>query len=327
MKKIFKYALMAMFAFATAAVSSCSKDNDGVINNGGNGGNGGNTENTITTPKYADKAMNLIINDANSPYSSIEFTESGTYIIVQNDIASAKEKKAKSIFEKKLSFTRAGYDNIIHGTYTVNGDVYTLENFGTITIKKNEDGTAANLVIMKNGESSPMTINADVKDKVSDSDMTKKLCSTWIIERMEIKETINGKVVKDISATPEELMQKELDEFIKELESMGVPKDLIQEYLKEYGYETNFPVEVTFSMAGTYVVMYSDNTLAVSTWKWKNEEKGIIYYGWEYGKFDEEDQATISYENNKLVVTEEYTEEEDGIILKENTKTILRQKK
>lgn len=40
-------------------------------------------------------------------------------------------------------------------------------------------------------------------------------------------------------------------------------------------------VTVLFSKAGTYLVSYGDGETGLSSWKWKNEQQGTLYYSWE----------------------------------------------
>lgn len=110
---------MLMLSVFSLTFTSCGDDDD---------------EPVLTTPKYAENAVLYKINGA-SDISSVEFTEAGMYIITKKTSDSA----AKGFFQKgksRSSFTRSDNDDYeyIYGKYTKDGDVYTLEGFGTITV-------------------------------------------------------------------------------------------------------------------------------------------------------------------------------------------------
>ena len=65
--------------------------------------------------------------------------------------------------------------------------------------------------------------------------------------------------------------------------------------------------QITFSKSGTYMVSYTESRLAISTWAWVSENKGLIRYSWDYSDIESEDLggfATLSFNGNKLNVTE-----------------------
>lgn len=152
MKKLFDYnigkLLFAIIAMCVCSVSlvSCSDDDD---NDGGG---------KFDPPAYEASAAKYEISDGSSPYESIEFTESGNYLVTMSGVtpapaAAAKEAtqaargmaamaKRPSIFANTAATqaTRAYYSPILYGKYTVGADgTYILEGFGTV--KVTQDGT------------------------------------------------------------------------------------------------------------------------------------------------------------------------------------------
>ena len=283
--------------------SSCSSDDYGPA---------------IEIPKYAENAISLSINSSASPYSSIEFTESGTYVIIpKNGAKYSSMQTMNSIFVAPATVTTRAEasSGIIYGSYTVDGDVYILQGFGTITVIKSDNGHNASLVIQRTGEENPLSISAQVRDQYSESPATQKLCSSWIIEKFVMKIENEGVEIKEFSGTYRQVFEQ-IRDFCKQY---GAPDDVIEEMNAAIKAS---PEEIIFTSSGTYIVFYANNTLAVSTWKWKDEAQGIAYYGWDYGKFYEDDLFVINYEKNRLVLSEDNSV--SGIRM--TAKTIMRQK-
>ena len=118
---------MIMLSVFCMTFASCGDDDD--------------DDPVLVTPKYAEDAALYQINGT-SEFTSIEFTESGMYIITKANESSKAKGWGKFVKSKSISsFTRSESDayNYIFGKYTKNGDVYTLEGFGTITVEKKGD--------------------------------------------------------------------------------------------------------------------------------------------------------------------------------------------
>ncbi|MDE5571883.1 MAG: hypothetical protein K2I86_07550, partial [Prevotella sp.] len=77
------------------------------------------------------------------------------------------------------------------------------------------------------------------------------------------------------------------------------------------------PENVIFTKTGTYVVLYSNEQLAVSTWKWADERNGILRYSWNPDSFNDAylgGDVKIEFKNNRCYLTEgdfEYDEEDN----------------
>lgn len=78
---------------------------------------------------------------------------------------------------------------------------------------------------------------------------------------------------------------------------------------------TDCPVDVVFTKSGTYMVKYSDSSLAVATWHWVNESQGILGYWWGFDDEDQEQQKVdVSFKGQHLNIVESDIEhDEDGI--------------
>lgn len=89
---------------------------------------------------------------------------------------------------------------------------------------------------------------------------------------------------------------------------------------------------MVFTKTGTYVVYYSEDRLAVSTWKWENENKGILRYSWNPDYLndpDESGEVLIEFKGNKLYLTESDSDydEEDGETYEEGFTYIMNEVK
>ena len=159
---------MIMLSVFSMTFTSCGSDDDDAP--------------VLTTPKYADDAVRYVIS-GRSEFSAIEFTEGGMYVITKA-VESSKAKGWENIFKNKTfnSLTRSisDADMYIHGKYTKNGDVYTLEGFGTITVEKDGDVNVS-LKIQPTGKEA-YTLSAQPVKKYEDSDIINKLCRTWKFE-------------------------------------------------------------------------------------------------------------------------------------------------
>ena len=301
--KLLGLVLMGMTAFA---VSSCGSDSD---NDNGGGGGGG----SLNPPKYESSAALYNVTDANSDYSSIEFTASGNYIITKRIAAKAPNRIAK--VESKFHFgfmshnvgvTRStSYDNIIYGTYTKNGDTYTLEGFGTIVV--NGGGSNAVSLDITTTGGSKVTVGAQQEKQYSSSSKTDMLCRTWNMGKIKLVEKINGQTFIDQTFN-------DCEDFVRQMLKAEGLEEGSSSYKKAYKeMMEGEPKQVVFTKSGTYMVFYANNTLAVSTWKWIDEAKGEARYSWDYESINSSDMGgkiNISFSDSQLVVSEysEFTE-------------------
>ena len=265
---------MIMLSVFSMTFASCGDDDD--------------DDPVITTPKYVDDAVRYEINGT-SEFEAIEFTEGGTYVITKA-VESSKAKGWGNIFKNKTfnSLTRSisDADMYIHGKYTKNGDVYTLEGFGTITVEKKGDVNVF-LKIQPTGKEAYILSAQSVK-KYENSDITNKLCRTWKFEKGRLVVKKGDSVILDTISTKTSVLLTCLDSVYHETPD---------------SYDDG--AIAVFTKSGSYIVGNTNNTMSVAQWKWKDENKGTIYYTWDYGKFDEENVIEVSFDkNNNLVVDE-----------------------
>lgn len=307
------FAIIAM-CVCSVPLTSCSDDDD---NNGG-----GNFD----PPAYETNAAKYEISDAGSPYESIEFTESGNYLIKQSGGSYAQMSTAKAaaaitrgiagkdgrsaIFADPTATpaTRDAYSPILYGKYTVREDgVYVLEDFGTVKVTQDGTGNSYKLEVTRNGQST-VTIEATRQNANLNSTKSNALCRTWNVASLRLYFEYNGRKMIDVSGkTPEELLEK-----LRKLAQENDPEYSDDDYDDITDILGEWPEQVVFTKTGTYVVYYSESQLAVSTWKWENESDGYLIYSW-YNDLDDPDgRVQVEFKGSNMQITEEYTESYDG---------------
>ncbi len=311
-------------ALAACTMTACSSDDDD--DDGGDGiGN-------FATPKYEEYAAKYIVNDDNSDYHSIELTASGNYIINYNDNdpmpgLAPKAETAKTVkvaghemaLPGMLAKTTATgtrgtriYSEIAYGTYTKTGDdSYTLNGFGTVTVTRDAQGRATGLTITRNG-GTPEAVQVTQKSANAGSAKTNALCRTWDLKGYRTIQKINGKTFMDITASTYMDLMKKMEEWAKKNDPEYDPSDWDFDEVTD---DADDAEQVIFTKSGTYMVLYKDNELAISTWKWQNETAGILRYSWDVDDFYNEDAAgelTATFQGTTLLLGENEVDEEDG---------------
>ena len=261
----------------------------------------------LGTPKYESISGKYTINNPSSPYKSIELGAGGDYIVTLNNGYNTNlstkvtlNKETYGIFRQPKTQSRAtNYNGIIYGQYTENSDgTLNLEGFGTIEIEygTGEEVKGFNLTPTNGG---PVTLDVTKEETMSDDELTNALCRTWKIEKVRMIEQGDGESY-DITLTPQDWEQ-----FEGEIEV--------------------FPKEVLFSKSGTYMIYYADQSIGISSWKWKNQSAGTIYYSWDNEWYDDE-FATLSFSGNQLIISETYEENDELGYYKFETYTYLVEK-
>ena len=135
MNKKFFFPLCMLMSVCCMTFTSCSSEDD-----------------VIDVVADNDAAI-FNITDTESPFASVEFTESGMYILTQRtDVvastcwpkswkisAAQSELSTRGCWPKSWKISAAksvDESDLISGEYTKNGNVYTLEDFGSITVVK-----------------------------------------------------------------------------------------------------------------------------------------------------------------------------------------------
>ena len=309
---------MMLALLAAGVMVSCSSDDDDEED----------APSIFEKPKYEADAAKFMVTSASSEYKSVELTEAGNFIIRLNTSGNYAPKAVSpmarmlkknmlvspgSELKSEVAETRAGtvvWSDIIYGKYTKTGDnEYTLDGYGTLTVTQ-EGGSAYSLRIEKNnGETFDLEANKSGTPEAGS--MTDNICRTWDIKSFRYYIRMNGKTYFDeTSPTMEGLYNK-----IKEWMQANDPDYSDEDYEDML---IDVPQQIVFSKSGTYMVLYTNNMLDVATWRWGNQDMGILEYSWNPDVFDDDfmsGSVKIEFKNNQLLITEGESESEDGFTL------------
>lgn len=313
-----KGVFMMLALLAAGVMVSCSSDDD----------DDDKAPSNFEKPKYEADAAKFMVTSASSEYKSVELTEAGNFIIRLNTSGNYAPKAVSpmarmlkknmlvspgSELKSEVAETRAGtvvWSDIIYGKYTKTGDnEYTLDGYGTLTVTQ-EGGSAYSLRIEKNnGETFDLEANKSGTPEAGS--MTDNICRTWDIKSFRYYIRMNGKTYFDeTSPTMEGLYNK-----IKEWMQANDPDYSDEDYEDML---IDVPQQIVFSKSGTYMVLYTNNMLDVATWRWGNQDMGILEYSWNPDVFDDDfmsGSVKIEFKNNQLLITEGESESEDGFTL------------
>lgn len=293
------------------SLASCNSDDDNESSSA-----------NIEAPKYEAEAAKYEITSSDADYSSIELTASGNYIIVKNPSTNgartlagrSTEVSATKHFSllrpaKKSVASRAGEwgSGILYGTFTKVGEnEYKLGNLGTLKVTvKNGVACSLNLVY---SDGTTKTFDGNKSEvKGNTGALTNFMCRTWNISQIRVYYKLNGQALFDISANSFNELAQKIKEFIKNNDS--------EEDFDESDFEVPNPAkQIIITKNNTYMVVYEDSELAIANWKWENESQGKFRYSWDVESSYEEytSVATAASQGNNLIITEEYTDTEDG---------------
>lgn len=303
-------ALLALCVFPMA-LTSCSDDDD-------EGGDDGNFD----SPAYAEYAAKYNVNGGG--YESIELTEAGNYIITMSGSMQAMNRSAATTDAKTRGFaskinrptiltrnaapaTRV-YSHILYGKYTVGADgVFNLAGFGTLRITHDGTGNTYNLEITPTGGTTT-TIEATIQSADKNSTKSNSLCRTWNMTGARFFYQYNGQTIFDVSGnSPEELLEN-----IRKVAQENDPEYDPSDYDEIEDILPAWPEQVVFTKTGTYVVYYTGNELAVSTWAWVNEADGLIAYSWSNQLGEPDGFVQAEFKDGKLYITETETDDYEG---------------
>ena len=318
MKKIKLLAMAVAMMFTATCFTACGSDDDGE--------GIGNID--LPTPQYEQVSGKYEITQAGSPYESIELGASGNYVVTRSyggySLAPKAEGRTRMALLAKRGTTRSTeYYGMIYGTFTsLGGGKYDLEGFGTIKLKYSGDNVTG-IEVTTNGTTTNYA--AEKAPTMSNDDITNALCRTWKITQWRAYLRYDHETMYDFSAPTVDELNAKIREWGQEVD----PDYTDDDYLIEFN-NGNAPQELIFTKSGTYMVTYADSKLAVSTWRWANQTKGLLEYSWNPFSFDPEElygRATITFRNNKLEINEGYSDEEDGYLFEQGTTYTLEEVK
>lgn len=244
MKKTFKFALAAMAAAAmTLSCTPTTTEEKEVAE-------------PLETPEYAEVAQKIeFAKDNTLGLRSIEFTESGLAIIER--IQGVKSDPTERVI-------------IEVRTYTYNGNVFTITEFGTVTVTTSGSNTTATVT---GSDGKPVSEPVTVPEK-QDGTGIEALCRTWVVEETSI--TIKGGSFS--SAGIGRTFQ-------------GCNVDAIAEYAKENGVNITEQIvgykvkSISYTATGTFLIDFESAEDFKGEWKlggFKADANGVFTSSFDY---------------------------------------------
>ena len=305
-----------LLAVAMTGITACSSDDD---------------DTNFSTPQYESVSAYYEVTSHNSDIKSVELTSSGNYIVIRDNASSRQAYFfSRFVIAPDEDETRATtYQNIIKGRFTKISDTeFELEGFGRIVITGNADNAMSLEITPEDGQT--YTLTAAKKTQNPDSQKTSWLCRTWDISgfAMKIEMTKGGNTVTVIdgkySMDDEQRLKQDIVAGLKTLFQTFFPEEYerdregadatAENAVKDINITgENSPLQIIFTKAGTYMVLYKGEKLAVATWAWDDEEKGILRYSWDYSNMGKDKgswstkygTAEVSFSSHQLVLKEE----------------------
>ena len=271
---------------------------------------------TFETPAYESISAKYI---ATSPYSdikSLELSSSGNYIVIKNNgyyesynIASRNAFVNNLVYSKTTKTRSAEYENIIYGKFTkIDENKYELEGYGTVIITKTDDENFDLEIALRDGRT--LNVGARKDLKYTESVATNNLCRTWKITKVGLN--VNMGIFKFKKMVDHAKIDNLLKDYLKEAiesEEDDLNEEELNEAIDEALAEYNEvkPISMIFTKSGSYMVEYQNGELGISTWKWENEDEGILRYSWNTDDINSVNlggTCSVSYKKDMLMLTE-----------------------
>ena len=216
------------------------------------------------------------------------------------------------------------YSNILSGKYTKTGEgEYELEGFGKLVVSGSGDQSYSLDITLSGGHS--YSLKGNRAGTPSSGTMTDNLCRTWEIVQWRAFLRYNGVTMFDFTDPTIDGLNAKLEAWGREHDPDYTDGDYLLDFTSATG-----PEQVVFTKSGTYMVTYADSHLAVSTWRWGNQEKGMLEYSWDPNAFDPDGiygVATAYFRKGNLELTEGFKETEDGFTIEQGTTYTLKEVK
>lgn len=130
----------------------------------------------VTPPAYSQYAQKYNVQNNSEGIVGLELTEAGRYLIT-------RKLEVKASPSEEFEY--------LCGTYTVNGNTYNLNGYGTAVINGNT------ITITPNGQS-PITVTVTAVSPMDSTDYTMFICSTWKVDKVDMN--ISGGEIKQGAA-------------------------------------------------------------------------------------------------------------------------------
>lgn len=281
MKKFITFFAAALMAVSATTLVSCGSDDDDADDAA-----------ELATPAHEADAMCLTISDSKSPYSMIEFTESGNYLVTS---ASESSSAKKNLF-RAPAVTRSTSSGYYYGTYTKSGDTYTLKGFGTITVTA---GSSSTVTVKISASGSSYEYKATKRDKLSSSSSRSKIYRTWALDSVYYDANIEGNTFEYACSVNEYAKYTQLEEEFLNKHNI-YSSDANDNPIDPANYTSNIIITST----GSLIMVTAKQNVVWGLWKWANSTSNqILIWDDEEEEYDESDYLTVNMyiSGNKFV--------------------------
>ena len=260
-------------------ISSCYFDGDAPYDDPNNPYDAGE----FKRPQFESESALYKISSGGSNLESIELTASGYYIVITKSsrkLSSVNWSNTQLFDSRFKTISTRSDSDVISGRYIKSGDgVFVLDGFGTIVIKGGENNAVSLDITKINGDK--IEVGAMKADQYESSTKTNALCRTWNLGMVTVHKPAGDVTYENVQA-------------FNKGEGEGYDED-------------ELPMKVTFTKSGTYIVIYTNNELAVSTWAWENETTGRARYSWDYDNIYNGDIIDVAFEGQQALITEYFS--------------------
>lgn len=267
MKKQILYLASLCLAFAFTA---CSSDDGGTSA----------PPPVLTSTGVSEEALQLVLpNDA--PFTRAVFSETRRAILGPFTSKQAtKQRRAES--------TGARY---LVGTYTTNGNVYTVydeegSEYCKVEIANKESGATTNVKIrlMSGAETEEIVFDGDatVGDTENADALTTAICREWTVattrlsHRGDVKAAMQfekGVQYEDENGAPTYYDPASLNDILRYAKSVATINE-------EFDEETVIS-SIEFTADGTFCIFFKNGKHYIGSWKWTDKANGYIHYEWD----------------------------------------------
>lgn len=266
--KTFLFSLIAILCLGNFSSCSSSDDNDG--------------DGQLETPQYAADAAKYEITDASSEVKSIELTESGQYIVIMNNVG-RNAKQTIGLHKIPATLTRATseYVGVYYGNYTkTDKDYFLLEDFGTVRINKDDNGSVASMTIHSNKSGNEWTCPARLSPKTNTNNtvMTNSICRAWKIKSVGLCYKVNGRAYFDYTESSYKELYTKLKEYVKRQNFDDWTNEDEEEYNQMIEEADSYMVkQLVFTKAGTILAKVGEGILVDGLiWRWAGDNSNEI---------------------------------------------------
>lgn len=210
---------------------------------------------TLSTPKFVNNGLVLEVEEhALVPFTRVFLTESGTAVL-----GPFRLLRAQLVVGEYLV-----------GTYTLQGDVYTIYDEGgkeyCKLIVKDKTAQRTIVTVQLAGMNEPVSAQASVtRGLVADEVISR----SWTVAMTRVRHFDGVTAVHHFENAQEAASLNKILEYAK------TKADIDEDFEEEMTIK-----EIVFTQAGTVIFVFTNGKHYVGKWNWKDASKGLLAYHW-----------------------------------------------